>query len=263
MIIVYRTRDKWLYQIWYSDRFFCWHIAKRWKAEEDEQERTTRRRTSKEHQLQRVYQERSVSFNSTLFDIYEHNCAQKYIVDSRKDGYNRDTCFEIALEDHRTRRTRETCVPFRGDWHLMRQWPYHAYESRVSRFSVSWFRFRLNLIEPYLRMLPMNTVWLLYETKDIGMLFAITMSPSGPEIGYVTDASQHFFNRGIHGSGESHSLTIDNSNTYIRVCVLNAMHLRSSMHYSVTRRALCQIYPLSKFTLFSCLTSVQGHAPTE
>lgn len=93
------------------------------------------------------------------------------------------------------------------------------------------------------------------------MLFAITMSPSGPEIGYVTDASQHFFNRGIHGSGESHSLTIDNANTYIRVRMLNAMHLRSSMHYSVTGRALYQIYPLSKFTLFLCLTSVQGHAP--
>ena len=195
-----------------------------------------------------------MSFNSTLFDIYEHNCAQKYIVDSRKDGCNRDTCFEIALQDHRTRRTRETCVPFRGDWHLMRQWPYHAYESRVPRVSVSWFRFRLSLIEPYLRMLPMNTVWLLYETKDIGMLFAITMSPSGPEIGYVTDASQHFFNRGIRGSGESHNLTMDNSSTYIRVC----MHFRSSMHYyyydascSLSNLSIIEIYSVFMFNISS------------
>lgn len=46
---------------------------------------------------------------------------------------------------------------------------------------------------------------------------------------------------------------------YVCVCILGHRCIIIIM----TRRALCQIYPLSKFTLFLCLTSVQGHAPTE
>lgn len=121
------------------------------KGEEDRQGER-RRRTSKGNPPRHVYHEKLVSFNSTLFDMYGRSVAEKRIVGN---SWNRDTCFEIALEDERRRRTRETRVPFRGDWHLMRQWPYHAYESRVPRF---WFTIssRLTLTEPHFRTRGIN-----------------------------------------------------------------------------------------------------------